>query len=164
MAAGDFLRRFRFHGVPGAPAPAGVPVDRSRALEAELAPVFALLQPEQSRVAQLIREASAEAAHRRAEWANHVERLLDEARSEAVAVRAQAAARVLAEAEGQRRALVTEAREEAQRVSRVAAERTPMLVEEVVRRVLAMGEPPPGSGRGGASPDPTSGQSEGRAS
>jgi len=36
---GEILRRFRFHGVPRAPA-AAVPVDRAGKYEAELAPVF----------------------------------------------------------------------------------------------------------------------------
>jgi hypothetical protein len=37
-ALGEFLRRFRFHGEPGAPAAVGVPADRSGELEAGRGP------------------------------------------------------------------------------------------------------------------------------
>ena len=163
-AVGDILRRFRFHGVPGAPALARMPVDRSRELEIELAPVFSVLEPAQRRAREVIQETSAEAAQRRAEWASHAKRLLEQARSDAVTARAEAASGLLAQAEGQRRALIIAAREEALRVSDLAARRTPTLVEEVVQRVLAMGEPVPRSGPGGASSAPASQQNEGSAS
>ena len=134
-AVGDILRRFRFHGVPGAPAPAGVPVDRTAEIEAELTPVFALLEAAQFRATALVEEAMAETAHRRAAAAEQALAILVEARSQADAARAESAAVRLAQAERQRRAFAEGARHEVERIARVSAERTPELVEELVRRV-----------------------------
>lgn len=139
-AVGDILRRFRFHGVPGAPAPAGIPFDRSGAIEAELAPIFSSLEAAQDRSAALVEAASGDATRRRAEVAERVHRILAQARVDADATRADTAAVRLAHAARQRSALVAQAQEEAERIERVAAERTPGLVEELVARVLAMRE------------------------
>ena len=147
-AVGDILRRFRFHGVPGAPAPAGVPVDRSAEIEAELSPVFSLLEAAQIRATALVEEATAETARRRAAGAEQARRILVQARSEADAARAESAAVRLAQAEGRRRALAVGARHETERIARVSAERAPELVEELVRRVLSMGEPTDGTASG----------------
>ncbi len=138
-AVGDFLRRFRFHGVPGGPAPAGVPVDRSKAFEAELEPVFSFLEDAQRRAESLVEEANAESARRRAEGSEHVRQVLDRARSDAEVARAGSMDSRLARAEDQKRALLERAREEAERIDHVAAERMPAAVEELVRRVLVMG-------------------------
>ena len=147
-AVGEILRRFRFHGVPGAPAPAGVPVDRTAEIEAELAPVFSLLEAAQHRATELDEGATADAARRRGEAAEHVRHILAQARTEADAARMESATVRLAQAQREARELAERARLEAERIARVSAERTPGLVEEVVRRVLVLGEPtaggPPG--------------------
>jgi len=140
---GNILQRFRFHGVPGVPAPAGVPVDRAREIEAELAPVFSLVESAQHRASLLVEEATADAVHRRGESAERSHRMLAQARLDADIARAESAAARLTQAEMQSRALIAEARSEAQRIDRVAAERTAGLVEEVVGRVLEMGEQVP---------------------
>lgn len=147
---GDILRRFRFHGVPGAPARAGVPADRAAELETELAPVFSLLEAAQRHADELIRRAAADAARRRAEGSEHARRIVARAHVEAEAARTESAAVRLARAEGEMRALLAEAAEEAARIERVASQRTPALVDELVRRALAMGGPP-----GAAVTDPT---------
>ena len=147
-AVGDILRRFRFHGVPGAPAPAGVPVDRTAEIEAELTPVFSLLEAAQFRATALVEEATAETAHRRAAADEQARAILAEARSQADAARAESAAVRLAQAEGQRRALAEGARHEVERIARVCADRTPELVEELVRRVFSLGEPTEGTAPG----------------
>lgn len=139
-AVGDFLRRFRFHGVPGAPAPAGVPIDRSRALEAELEPVFSMLEVAQTEARSIVDEAIADAALRRAQVAEHARSIVVRATSDAEVARAESMSEKLARAEDQRIVLLAQAGEEAGRIDRVSAERTPALVEEIVRRVLAMGQ------------------------
>jgi len=118
-----------------------VPVDRSAEIEAELSPIFSLLEAVQWRAAELVEEATAETARRRAAAAERARRILVQARSEADAARAESAAVRLAQAEGQRRALADGARHETERIARVSAKRAPELVEELVRRVLSMGEP-----------------------
>lgn len=137
--AGDILRRFRFHAVPGAPAPAGVPADRTAELEAELAPVFRTLEAAQVRAARILDEASAHAEQQRASARDHAGRIASEGRAEAAAARAESVAAGLSEAQQQRLLLLAAAQEEALRIARVSVERTPPLVEETVRRVLSMG-------------------------
>ena len=149
-AVGDILRRFRFHGVPGAPAPAGVPVDRTAEIEAELAPVFSLLEAAQHRATELVEGATADAARRRAEAAEQARFILAQARTEAEAARIESATVRLTQAQREARAFADQARLEAERIARVSSERTPELVEEVVRRVLALGEP-----TAAAAPGPT---------
>jgi len=126
--------------VPGAPAPAGVPFDRVSEIEAELAPVFSLLDAAQRDATELTEQSTQRAALRRSEAAEHARRILLHARSDAEAARAESAAVGLARADDQRRAIVEGARAEAQRIDRTSAEQRPSLVEEVVRRVLAMGK------------------------
>jgi len=137
-AVGDILRRFRFPGVPGAPAPVGVPVDRGAQLETELEPVFAALTAAQDRAREVVEAAGADAALRRAQSSEQVRRLLVRAREDADAARKETVAVQLARAHERRSELMAEAREEAERIRRVAAERAPRLVDEIVRQVLEM--------------------------
>ena len=138
-SAADILRRFRFHAVPGAPAPAGVPVDKTTQLEAELAPVFSMLEGVQLRAEEIVDEALADAARRRSETDERGRRIVAQARKEAVSARSGSAATLLSHMERQRTALLAEARREARRVESNAAERTPSLVEMLVQRVLSLG-------------------------
>ena len=59
---GELLRRFRFLGVPGAPASAAVPVDRGALRAAELAPVLAALQAAEGEAAGIVARAEQDAA------------------------------------------------------------------------------------------------------
>jgi vacuolar-type H+-ATPase subunit H len=138
--AGDILRRFRFHGVPGAPATSGVPVDRARQVALELAPLFALLEDTEQHAARIIEHATQDAVRQRAAGSEEAQQILAVARSDAHAARAQSAAIRLDAAEAERTALLAHARGEADRILRVGNERIPALVEELVGRVLAMGE------------------------
>jgi hypothetical protein len=52
----DFLRRFKFPGVPGAPGVA-VPADRAMQLETELTPVFGHLEAAQQSASDILSEA-----------------------------------------------------------------------------------------------------------
>jgi len=142
-ALGEILRRFRFHGVPGAPAPAGVPAERGEELDAELLPVFSALENAQHLAADVAAAAARDAARRRADAVEHGRRLVAEARARAGAERAEAAAVYLARAEAERDQVLAAAQTEVDRIDRVAAERMPVLVDEVVRRVLALREPAP---------------------
>jgi hypothetical protein len=140
---GEILRRFRFHGVPGAPVAFGVPVDRSAELELELQPVFSLLDVDQHRATDLLKSAEVEAAHSRTIAVEQGRQLLADARVLAGAARTEVAEALLADAENERSRLIAAAQLEAARIERTATERTPILVNVVVRRVLAFGKPPP---------------------
>lgn len=137
MAISDLLRRFRFHGVPGAPAAAAVPTDRTRDIEAELAPVFAALDHVQRRAIELRATAQGDAARRRSETVRDCRRIVSEARADAGAAQAAAAATCLAQMQRERGALLAAGREEADRTARVAAQRMPDLVDQAVRRVFS---------------------------
>lgn len=146
---GEILRRFRFHGVPGAPRSAAVPAEGATRIEAELAPVFSALEEAQRRSSDIVAAAEADAARRRAEAGERSRRIVAEAQAAAGPARAEAVDERLARAAGEQEQLRADGRLEAERIERVAAERTPALVEAVVRRVLLLasvtadGEPAP---------------------
>ncbi len=137
----DFLRRFRVHVVPGAPAAVPAPADRRGELAAEVSPVFAALEEAQRDAAAIISAAERDAAADRASATAQAQRLVAAARAGAAAARADAAGQRLAAAERQRERVLAEGRVEADRIARVAPERMPDLLDEVVRRVLAQARP-----------------------
>jgi len=138
----DFLRRFRFRGVPGAPG-AGVPADRVAALQQELRPVFDVLEDAQRRANEIIAQAERQAHERRQAASAEAAQLMVEARLRADAERARAAAEHVAGAEAEQRRLLDEAVKQAERIDSLAPARLPPLVDEVVRRALAIGAEAP---------------------
>ena len=140
---GEILRRFRIHGVPGAPVAAGVPVDRGAQFEAELTPVFSALEEAQHDAEDLVGAATREAARLRADAAERGHRLVAAARGDAASARSEGAQSVLTQAERECIALLAAAATEVDRISRVAAERTPAVVDHVVRWVFTLGDPLP---------------------
>lgn len=112
----DFLARFRPAGPPGAAAPAGVPADRSRELEAEVGPVLALLDGTESERERIIAQAQ-----------RHVEQIIADARAEAAAIAADAERRARAAREQAARQVVAAALDETARAvdsARLQAVRT----------------------------------------
>ncbi|MDE3085300.1 MAG: hypothetical protein KGJ77_00915 [Acidobacteriota bacterium] len=137
-AIGDVLRRFRALGVPGAPASAGIPADRRAALADELAPVFAALAETERRVEALVADAGQEASSMAARTEEHTREILGRALTDASTARAEAASRRARSVEAQCRALRADAEAEAARITAAGAERSPALVDRIVRAVLAM--------------------------
>jgi vacuolar-type H+-ATPase subunit H len=146
-ALGEILRRFRFHGVPGAPSAVAVPADRTAELERELAPVFAALEEAEAGGRATLEWAAQAADRRRAEATVAARRVVSEATASAAAARTEAASATLRAAEAGRVEVLAAARAEADRVAGQAAERVPALVEAVVAHVLVLGAP--GAGRSG---------------
>lgn len=142
-APSEFLRRFRVHVVPGAPGAVPAPADRSAELEAEVAPIFAALEEAQRDATVIVAETERDAAAGRATAVEHGQRLVADARAGCDAARAAALEHVLAGADRERDRLLAGGRAEADRIARVAAERMPALIDDVVRRVLAQAEAPP---------------------
>lgn len=136
----EWLRRLLVAGVPGAPAISGVPADRAAELEAELEPVFALLQEAVLEARRLEENPQRETDRSRAE--EQARAVVAEGGARAGAERAAAAAATLARADAERAAMLAEAAKEAERIDRAAAQRMPSLIEELVRRVLAGGSHP----------------------
>ena len=142
-APSEFLRRFRVHVVPGAPGAVPAPADRSSELEAEVAPIFAALEEAQRDATVIVAEAERDAAAGRATAVEHGQRLVADARAGCDAARAGAVEHLLADADRERDRLLAGGRAEADRIARVAAERMPALIDDVVRQVLAQAEAPP---------------------
>jgi flagellar biosynthesis/type III secretory pathway protein FliH len=138
-ALGEILRRFRFHGVPGAPVASGVPVDRAAVLGSEVAAVFAALQDDQRGAEALLAKADVEAERIRAAGAEQARKVAEASRKAAATARETVAARIRNETSKDSAAILAAARSEADRIERVAAERFPPLVTEIVRSVLAIG-------------------------
>ena len=128
----SFLRRVRFPGVPGAPAAAGVPVDRVSQLRNELDPVFVLLQEADAGARAVVTAAERVAAERRVRAADEAGRIVRDARTAAPAEQTLAGRTLLERAVRERSALLRQARQESDRIDRVAAERMSEFTAKVV--------------------------------
>jgi vacuolar-type H+-ATPase subunit H len=133
------LRRFRFLGVPGAPAAVGVPVDRRAVRAAELAPVLQALAGAEAEAAAIVARAEQDAAHRRERAAARAHSIVAEASDRAGAVRAEATAARLTDAQVRSVQVVDEARRVVADLDRRTAARSSVVVDELVSRVLATG-------------------------
>lgn len=128
----NLLERFRPAGTPGAAAKPGVPADRVAELSAELEPVLTLLD-------DTVREARAirAQAHQRAEQVrrraeDRSRALLAEARRDAEAERSAAAVRVTEKAESEAAASLAAAEQEAEEIRRRGTELMPVYVDRVL--------------------------------
>lgn len=135
FAFGGLLQRFR-GGVPGAPSAAGVPADRRAELDLELAPVFAALAPTEHELDGLLDDAHVQAERLRSAGRRRAQDLVTEAQNNSAAEQSATAAAELARAQVERRELNDAAVAEAARIDRLAAERLPDLVAEIVARIL----------------------------
>jgi vacuolar-type H+-ATPase subunit H len=135
FAFGGFLRHFR-SGVPGAPTPAGVPVDRRAELEMELTPVLSRLDGAQSEANAIVAAARAEADVRRARANALAVQLVAKARAAAAVEQQRTTEARLAGADAERDALLDAAQAEAERINRAAQDRVPSLVTELAARLL----------------------------
>ncbi len=135
----ELLRRFRLMAVPGLAAVASVPADRREALRMELEPVFAALRATNEATAATVARAEEEGETRRTRASEEASAIIASTRETARDVRAEAAAELLARAANERRDLL----EAAQRRAAVIGDRAELViqpaVDELVRRVLAIG-------------------------
>ncbi len=142
-SVGDILRRFRVHGVPGAPATLAVPADRTAALRTELEPVFRSLEGAQDEAVAIVADAEHRAGQHCADAAGRARRIVAEARAGVVEARDEAAAAQFAQAAAECARVRAAGEAEAERVARVAAERLDALVESVVAHVFESGDAAP---------------------
>jgi hypothetical protein len=133
--ARDLLQRFRPVGTPGAAAPAGVPVDRVAELSRELQPVFDALADVQEEAGRIRAIATAEARARLTAAEQQAAVLVDAARRDAGAARAEVAAEGARRAEAVAAAALATAEHDAAAVTARAAARYAELTERVVRAV-----------------------------
>jgi vacuolar-type H+-ATPase subunit H len=133
-----FPDRFRPAGAPGAAARSAVPVDRSRELEAELAPVLALLDSVDAECARVVAQARRDAARIVAAAREVATAQLGDAERRARAGRDEAAQEVLAAARAEAADTVACASRQALQVRELAAQRIPALVSRAVGLVRAL--------------------------
>jgi hypothetical protein len=134
----EFLHRFRLHGVPGAARPAGVPADLPSERAAELAPVFAALEPVLRRTEDLraaaARDASVLTQQAAAAGRERVERARRRAGDEAAAEAASA----LAGLDSELRRQLAEAGRDAERLEVRASDRIPALATRIAGVALGL--------------------------
>jgi hypothetical protein len=129
----------------------GVPADRAQEAAAELAVVFAALEPAHAAAQRVRDEGRADADARRREAMQEAERIVADARALTPSVRAEAAFLRLAELDEARAKLDVEASAEVERVRRTAELHMPEVVALVVETVWATaGLSPPSAAGGGA--------------
>lgn len=135
----DFLDRFRPAGAPGAAARVAVPVDRRGELEAELAPVLALLDGVDAECARVVAEARRDAGQITAAAREEATAILGDADRRSGAARKQAVQEALALARAEAADAVASARREARQVRELAGQRIPALVGKAVDLVRGLG-------------------------
>jgi vacuolar-type H+-ATPase subunit H len=137
----DYLDRFRPAGAPGAGG-TGVPVDRSRELEAELTAVLELLDDVHGECADVVAQARREADRIVATAHGEAAAMADSADRRARAARDEAAREVLAAARAEAVGTVTRADQQASRVRDRARQRIPALASRAVGLVRHLGTEP----------------------
>lgn len=134
---GDFLRRFRPVGTPGAAASAGVPADRVGELAAELAPVFAALEDTRAEAERIRAAGQRQADARRDAAAEEARGVLVEAERQVGAEREAAAAAALAAFDAEREVAMADAEREVRRIRDRAESRRAEMVARVLSCVWA---------------------------
>lgn len=132
MPGRELLLRFRPAGAPGGAAGVGVPVDAEHTAPSELAPVLAALAPTLAACARIRDEASAAAARMVADADAQVRAVESQAELDAAAARAAAAADVRRRTDDATRRTIAAARAQADEVLRVGLTRVPSLIDEVL--------------------------------
>ncbi|MGA2473475.1 MAG: hypothetical protein ABSG39_08265 [Acidimicrobiales bacterium] len=136
----ELLRRFRLMAVPGPAAIAAVPADRREVLRRELEPVFAALRDVNEGTAATLAGAEAEGQERRSRAAEEASEIVATARRLTRDARAEAAAVLLDGAADERRDLLVAARQRVEDISDNAERAMQAAVDELVRRVLSLGD------------------------
>lgn len=133
----DLLQRFRPAGAPGAATATGVPADRIEEREAELAPVFHLLEDAVAEAARIRQEAAAEAQRRPQQARAAASASVAAARLEVSSIRAHALAEAQQEATDLARASAAVAEDRAHSIGDRSRRTLAADVTAVVARVRA---------------------------
>ncbi|HEV7187340.1 MAG TPA: hypothetical protein VGN28_05545 [Blastococcus sp.] len=134
-SARELLQRFRPVGTPGAAAPAGVPADRATELSRELQPVFDELATTTEEVGRIRAAAAEQARVRRDGAAEEARRIVQTARLQAEAERADTAARILRRAEQETATAMADASRQAADITGRARARSAGYIQRIVDEV-----------------------------
>ncbi|HEU4424982.1 MAG TPA: hypothetical protein VFR67_20835 [Pilimelia sp.] len=146
MALSDLLQRLRPAGAPGAAAPVAVPAEEEDAAAAELAPVFAALEPVVAECEAIRSSAQQTVSDELAQARRDAEAMVADALSRAPAERAAAAARIHRSGDAAADALRAEADTTAARLRAAGGRRLAELTDLVManlRAGLAGADDPP---------------------
>ncbi len=138
MTLEELLRRFRRHGVPGPARPTGVPADLTSEREAELAPVFAALEPVLRQAEDLVAAATLDVSRLAQQAAADGRSRVAEARRQAGDVAAAEAASTLRGVDAELHQVLAEARLEVEREEMLASDRISALAERIVESALEL--------------------------
>jgi|BarGraIncu01121A_1022015.scaffolds.fasta_scaffold05228_3 vacuolar-type H+-ATPase subunit H len=137
MARLNILDRFRPVGAPGPAGPAGVPAADDQGPAAELAPVFAALAADVQSCRELVEEARREADETLSRAQEQAAAIIAQARLDAGAERARAAARVEQTASEQDALVLAQAHREADDLEEAGAAVLPGTVRRVIANLLS---------------------------
>jgi hypothetical protein len=137
MARVNILDRFRPVGAPGPAGLAGVPAADEQGPAAELAPVFAALAADVESCHRLVEEARQEADGALVRAHEQAAAILAQARLDAGAERARAAARVEQAASKRDALLLSQARKEADNLEEARTALLPATVRKVIDNLLS---------------------------
>ena len=137
MARNSLLDRFRPVGAPGPAGPSGVPASDDQGPEAELVPVFEALDPTIRDGRMLIDDATARAADTVAQARTQAAAMVEQARMDSGAVRANAAAAVSRDAETADEEMLRKAADEAAELKRRGESRVPALAAAIVADLVS---------------------------
>lgn len=137
MPRNSLLDRFRPVGAPGPAGPAGVPAGDEQGPEAELLPVFEALDPTIRDGRRMVDEAQARAEDTVARARTQAAAMVEQARMDSAAVRANAAAAVSREAEAADEEMLRQATEEAAELRHRGESRVPALAASIVADLVS---------------------------
>lgn len=137
MARISILDRFRPVGAPGPAGPSGVPAVDGQGTAAELAPVFAALAADVQACEELVAKSRRQSEHELAVARTQAAAIVSQARLDARAARAAAAARVEQEAGDRDTRLMDKARRDATAVEESGMASIPAVVDRVIDTLLA---------------------------
>ena len=138
MTLNEFLRRFRLHGVPGAARPVGVPADLASERAAELAPVFAALEPVLGWTRDLRAAAARDASVLAQQSAADGRERVEQARLQSGHVTAAETESALLGLDTELRRQLAEAGRDAERVEKLASPRTSALAGRIIEIALGL--------------------------
>ena len=142
LSSSRLLRRLWRYGVPGRAPAAGVPIDRRAETEAELAGIFAALQPVVDECSGIRDRAALEAADTRRRAENRARRIEEVASARAGTEAADEARRELERLTGEAERIVESARGEALRIGSASGPRVADLRDRIVAAILALPRAP----------------------
>ncbi len=134
----DFLERLRPAGAPGAAGASAVPGDRRQEAEAELAPLFEMIDEHRRQAEKLRTDAATEAESLLRDAERQADQIVEQAQRRAAIVRAESSAAVRTATEAELAAIAAESARTADSIRLRAAGLLPSRVDDVVAESISL--------------------------